>query len=245
MWGGGSGEAGHIKWVMVYRRLLPVPGVLVLACFGPMVFAHDPTTTTITWNREVSRIVYKRCASCHRVGGSAFSLMNYQEARPWAKAIKEEVLERRMPPFAAVKGFGELRDDQSLTQEDLHVLADWVEGGAPEGDDPGLLPKAPDFSKPARPEKKTGTETVVAGSLSLKTPSTFVAVRAKSLADGASIQAVAEKPDGTILPLIWLYNYKSKFDRLYYFRAPLTFPAGTKIQTFPVGAGAVALLAAQ
>jgi len=171
--------------------------------------------------------------------------MNYQEARPWAKAIKEEVLERRMPPYAAVKGFGELRDDQALTQEDLHVIADWVEGGSPEGDDPGLLPKAPDFSKPSRPDKKTGAETVVSGNLNLKTASTFVAVRARNLADGASIQAVAEKPDGTILPLIWLYDYKSKFDRVYYFRAPLAFPAGTKIQTFPAGAGSVALLAAQ
>src|SRR5579871_5185030 len=153
-----------------------------------MLSAHDVFSTKITWSREISRLVDKRCISCHREGGSAFALTTFEQARPWAKAIKEEVLERRMPPFAAVKGFGELRDDQSLTQEDLHVLADWVEGGAPEGDDPGLLPKAPDFSKPAPPEKKTGTETVVAGSLSLKTPSTFVAVRAKSLADGASIQ---------------------------------------------------------
>src|SRR5579871_2196774 len=229
---------------MVHRRWLPVPILLIVGC-GTFVLAHDPISTKITWNRDVSRIVYKRCASCHHPGGSAFSLMNYQEARPWAKAIKEEVLERRMPPYAAVKGFGELRDDQALTQEDLHVIADWVEGGSPEGDDPGLLPKAPDFSKPSRPDKKTGAETVVSGNLNLKTASTFVAVRARNLADGASIQAVAEKPDGTILPLIWLYDYESKFDRVYYFRAPLAFPAGTKIQTFPAGAGSVALLAAQ
>ena len=76
-----------------------------------MLSAHDVISTKLTWSREVSRIIYKRCASCHHEGGSAFSLMTYEEARPWAKAIKEEVLERRMPPFGAVKGFGDFRDD--------------------------------------------------------------------------------------------------------------------------------------
>ena len=48
-------------------------------------------------------MMYKRCATCHREGGISrrFSLMTYEEARPWAKAIKEEVLERRMPPWEA------------------------------------------------------------------------------------------------------------------------------------------------
>lgn len=82
--------------------------VLSLGLAGPVIaVAHDPITTQITWNRDISRIIYNRCASCHHDGGEAFSLMSYQVARPWAKAIKEEVLERRMPPFAAVKGFGQ------------------------------------------------------------------------------------------------------------------------------------------
>ncbi len=74
--------------------------------------------------------MYDRCATCHHDGGQAFSLMNYQAARPWAKAIKEEVLERRMPPFAAVKGFGPVKEENALTQEEMHLVADWVEGGA-------------------------------------------------------------------------------------------------------------------
>src|ERR1043166_1846331 len=105
--------------------------------------AHDIITTKITWSREISRLVYKRCSSCHREGGSSFSLMTYAEARPWAKAIKEEVLERRMPPWGAVKGFGDFQNDQGFTQEQLELVADWVEGGAPEGD-PKFLPKTPD-----------------------------------------------------------------------------------------------------
>src|SRR5438045_9065579 len=94
----------------------------------------DVITTPLPFSREISRLVYERCARCHRPGGMAFSLMTYAEARPWAAAIKEEVLERRMPPWGAVKGFGEFKDDQGLTQEQIELIANWVEGGAPEGD---------------------------------------------------------------------------------------------------------------
>src|SRR5205085_2541589 len=98
--------------------------------------------------REISRLFYQRCSSCHRDGGNAFALTTYEQARPWAKAIKEEVNERRMPPWGAVKGFGEFRDDQGLTQEQIELINDWVEGGAPEGD-PALLPK--ELPKPGKP----------------------------------------------------------------------------------------------
>jgi hypothetical protein len=170
--------------------------------------------------------------------------MTYQEARPWAKAIKEEVLERRMPPFSAIKGFGELRNDRAITQEELHLIADWVEGGSPEGE-PSLMPKAPDFSVPAADPAdkppKTGAELVVDGRLELTHPETFVGARAKSLADGASVKAIAQLPDGVIEQLIWIYDYKPKFDQIYYFSKPLSFPAGTKIETYPAG-GSLALL---
>src|ERR1041384_1500300 len=112
----------------------------------------DVITTPITFSREVSRIFYAHCVSCHRQGGTAFSLATYDEARPWAKTIEEEVLERRMPPWGAVKGFGEFRHDQGLTQEQIEVIADWAEGGAPPGD-PKYLPALPDYPRPqsARP----------------------------------------------------------------------------------------------
>lgn len=73
------------------------------------------------------------------------SLATYDEARPWAKAIKEEVLEKRMPPWHSVKGYGEFRNAPSLTQRDVDLLVNWVEGGAPKGDDKDL-PTGPLFS---------------------------------------------------------------------------------------------------
>ena len=148
-----------------------------------------------------------------------------------------------MPPFDAVKGFGELRNDKAITQEELHLIADWVEGGSPEGE-PALLPKPPDFTAatdPADKPPKTGAEVVVDGRLELTHPTTFVGARAKALAEGASIKAVAQLPDGVIEQLIWIYNYKPKYDQTYYFSKPLAFPAGTKIETYPAG-GSLALV---
>src|SRR5438477_2680081 len=140
--------------------------VTFAALFSLHTSAHDVITTPITFSREIARLVYRRCAGCHRPGGSAFSLLTYQEARPWAKAIKEEVLERRMPPWGAVKGFGDFADDLGLSQEQLELIADWVEGGAPEGD-PALLPKTPEFAdeRPSRLEPGIAVD----GALTLKT----------------------------------------------------------------------------
>ena len=208
---------------------------------GVLLSAHDVFSTKITWSREISRLVYKRCASCHREGGSSFALTTFEQARPWAKAIKEEVLERRMPPFAAVKGFGDMRDDQALTQEEIHLISDWVEGGSPEGD-PALLPKDPHFQTPSRSPSHAGPRVDRGWKLHTQTRHiTVTGIRPKSLMEGRSVKVIAALPDGAIEPLIWLYDYKPEFDRTYYFRKPLKLSAGTKIETYPSSAGGISL----
>src|SRR4051812_11822963 len=100
-------------WRLIRKRILPACSVSRASVTLPILlagisYAHEPITTKLTWTQEISRIFYKRCVSCHREGGaSPMSLATYDEARPWAKAIKEEVLERRMPPWGAVRGIGE------------------------------------------------------------------------------------------------------------------------------------------
>ena len=125
--------------------------VILVAVFATATPAsgHERVTTKITWSREIARIVYARCLTCHRESGRAFSLSTYAEARPWAVAIKDEVLTRRMPPWNAVKGFGRFKNDLGLTQEELALIAAWVEGGAPEGD-PMLMPVRPAAVAPHR-----------------------------------------------------------------------------------------------
>ena len=98
--------------------------------------SHEPVTTKVRFNREIVRIFRQHCVACHQPGGANnIFLHNYAAARPWAKAIKEEVLERRMPPYASVKGFGHFENDYALTQHEVDQIVAWVDGGTPKGDD--------------------------------------------------------------------------------------------------------------
>jgi hypothetical protein len=189
---------------------------------GMPVWSHDPITTKITWSREVARIVYQRCLTCHNPAGPAFSLVHYQDARPWAKAIAEEVLNRRMPPWNAVKGFGHFQNDRGLTQQELTVISDWVEGGAPEGD-PRDLPAIRRL--PAEPPGQSTRRISIEGTLLLDQQAEAVGIVA-----AGPLQVIATRPDGSIEPLIWL---RGSGEATYWFRSKLPLPAGTRLQTFP------------
>jgi hypothetical protein len=113
--------------------------IVTLLFVGLVSTAHVPITTKVRFNREVVRIFQRNCLACHRPEGIApMSLATYEEARPWAKAIKEELLEKRMPPWHAVRGYGDFRNAPQLTQHELDLIVNWVEGGAPKGDDKDL-----------------------------------------------------------------------------------------------------------
>lgn len=105
-----------------------------------MVSSHEPITTNVRFNKEIIRILEQKCLACHSAGGikADISLSTFEEARPWAKAIKEEVLEKRMPPYQTVKGFGLFHSDYGLSQRETDLIVSWVEGGAPKGDEKDL-----------------------------------------------------------------------------------------------------------
>jgi len=191
--------------------------------------AHEPITTKLTWTQEISRIIYKRCASCHHSGSAAFSLITYDEARPWAKAMREEVLERRMPPWGAVEGIRAYRDDPSLTPIEVDMIVSWVEGGAPEGE-AAYLPPAPTFQDHL-PRRASARDFVVESGKppELKRATTVLGVAPRDLSDGASMEVTAYEPDGTVEHLIWLRNYRKVWTRTYWFRDPLQLPVGTRI----------------
>jgi hypothetical protein len=194
--------------------------------------AHDFGTTPITWNREVARIVYDRCASCHREGGTAFSLMTYQDAQPHAVAIKESVLARRMPPWGAVKGFGDFRNDLGLTQEQVELVSEWVEGGMLRGNNPRALPPVPKFEKPAS-AKVPQNGLVVTGERTLARALRIDGLFPEAVPPGTSPKIVAALPDGSIKPLVWLYEYRDSYRHPFLFRKPMDLPAGTVIRGVP------------
>ena len=201
-------------------------GMVLLGSLGALSahgFGNPPT-----WNREISRLVYARCASCHREGGTAFSLMTYQDVQSRAVAIKESVAERRMPPWGAVKGFGEFRNDQGLTQEQVELFTDWVEGGIAKGNNPGMLPEQPAFEKEASQGLPSGP--VIRGGTVLDRSLDVDGLLPLDVPDRLPMQIVAVLPDGRIEPLVWLYEYRNRYKHPFLFRRPLRLPAGTTIR---------------
>lgn len=202
-------------------------------CAGPLAYAHDIITTAITWDREISRVVYERCASCHHDGGRAFSLMTYAVARPWAVAIKEEVLERRMPPWGAVKGFGDFRNDKALTPEQMELIISWVGGGVPEGEAKDLAPD-PKFDQQP-PLVPSHGSIAVSGEFQLRKDFLLDGIMPKNVPEDAAYQITAELPDGSIEPLLWFEHYSAKFAHPYLYRNAIELPAGSKVHGVPVG----------
>jgi hypothetical protein len=194
--------------------------------------AHDTITTKLLWTEEISRIVNRHCALCHRDGGVAMSLATYDEARPWAKAIRDEVLARRMPPWGAVKGVGEFRGDPSLSQIEIDMIVNWVEGGAPKGDDI-YLPPAPHYVAETKPPL-AGRELTVATTapLTLSAATDLSGLRPVRLAAGESLEVTAYKPDGAVERLIWIRNWRPQWERTYYFLHPVRLPRGTRIAAY-------------
>ena len=77
-----------------------------------------------TFYRDVLPVLADRCQSCHRPGQAApMPLLTYKQARPWAKAIRESVMARRMPPWHADAAVARYRNDLSLTEAQRHTLA--------------------------------------------------------------------------------------------------------------------------
>jgi hypothetical protein len=222
-------------------------GAILFSATARYGLSHDVITTKLTWNREISRVVYKRCASCHREGGAAMSLLTYEEARPWAKAIRDQVVARSMPPWGAVKGVGQFQNDPSLTEVEIQMFVAWVEGGAPKGDDDSLAPKVPAPPKaPSRP--KAAAKPVahkpqsVSGDLQLDRAMVLQGIRPEALDDGQSMLADVFLPDGAVEHLIWLRDYRKQWTRDYLFRTPMKLPAGSIVHVkSPTAAKAVLL----
>ncbi len=120
--------------------------VLMAVCaFG--LATHPPRSVSsggagdnsITFAKHIAPIFQRRCEECHRAGGIApISLVTYEESRPWARAIREKVASREMPPFHAAGAVGRYLNDPRLTDEEIATILKWVDGGAPKGDSKDL-----------------------------------------------------------------------------------------------------------
>jgi hypothetical protein len=116
-------------------------GALGLTALPGLVLAAEPARPTFT--KDVAPIFQQKCEACHRPGSMApMSLQTFQDARPWARAIKSKVTARLMPPWHIDKtvGIQEFRNDRSLSNEQLETIVRWVDAGAPMGDPKDMPP---------------------------------------------------------------------------------------------------------
>jgi hypothetical protein len=97
----------------------------------------------VTFTKDIAPILQRSCQHCHRPGQMApMSLVTYQEARPWARAIKQRVVAREMPPWHVDNTIGiqQFKDDPSLSNEEIELIVRWTDAGAPQGDAADMPP---------------------------------------------------------------------------------------------------------
>ena len=132
-----------------------------------LVFSRAAFGQDVTFNKDVLPILQTRCQSCHRPGEVApMSLLSYESTRPWARAMKAAVIQRKMPPGGLDPQYGHFVDNYSLTQREIDTIARWADSGAVEGDakdapppvqwvdgwrtKPDVVIEAPAFAVPAK-----------------------------------------------------------------------------------------------
>jgi peroxiredoxin len=97
--------------------------------------------TKVTYAKEISRIIQRRCHECHRPGMiGPFSLLTYEDARKWTAMMKEVVLEGRMPPWHADPRYGHWSNNRKMPQQEIDTLTAWIDAGTPFGDKKDLPP---------------------------------------------------------------------------------------------------------
>ena len=124
-------------------RVVQILGVLAIAA---PVLAADTPSKPVTFSKDVAPIFQAKCQECHQPNSiGPMSLITYQEARPWARAIKERVATRQMPPWHIDRGVGvqKFKNDMSLSDEQVDTIVRWVDAGSPQGDPKDMPPPKP------------------------------------------------------------------------------------------------------
>ena len=117
----------------------------VLAVSAPAA-AADPTGQGVTFSKDVAPILQEKCQQCHQPNSIApMSLITFEDARPWARSMKQRVMTRQMPPWHIDPSVGvhEFKNDMSLTDAQIDTIVRWVDAGAPQGNPKDMPPPKP------------------------------------------------------------------------------------------------------
>ncbi len=124
--------------------------LLLVGVLGARIEAQQGSASlsTPTFTKDVAPILQRSCMNCHRLGSiGPMALTSYEEARPWARSVRQKVMAREMPPWYIDRrvGINKFKDDPSLSDREIDTIVRWVDGGAPRGN-PADMPPTPDFA---------------------------------------------------------------------------------------------------
>jgi len=120
-----------------------IAGIALAATVG---LQSGATAEQLTYTKDVAPIINENCVTCHRPGQAGpMSLMSYKEVRPWAKSIRKQVSDKKMPPWHATESKVALANDRSLTDEQINTIVNWIDSGVTRGKRADL-PVMPEFS---------------------------------------------------------------------------------------------------
>ena len=132
-------EGGSVIFVLAVQVLAATPSW----AGSQQARTGQDAVTQVTFTRDIALIFQQKCQVCHRPGSMApMSLVTYEESRPWARSIKARVTAKEMPPWFLDKtvGIQKFKNDISLSDEQIDMIASWVDAGAPRGNPKDMPP---------------------------------------------------------------------------------------------------------
>jgi len=132
-----------------------IKGIKHLTLLLLFVFIHTSIDAQVTFTKDIAPIIFKHCTTCHRPGEiGPFALTNYTEVSNWANTIKSVTASKYMPPWKADPSYSRFLDENFLSDDEIKVIADWVDSGVAEGNANDLppLPIFPEGSLLGKPD---------------------------------------------------------------------------------------------
>ena len=134
-------------WRLFVLGAAAVAAALLLSTARTAAQASTAGARDITFTKDIAPILQRSCQSCHRPGGAGpMALITYEDARPWAKAMKSRTSLRDkptvMPPWFIEKNIGiqRYKGDISLSDDEVEKIARWADAGAPRGNPADMPP---------------------------------------------------------------------------------------------------------
>jgi hypothetical protein len=134
-------------WILSTASRWRLIGFLIILTLGvgavPAMAADDVVKPMVSFHKDIEPILQRSCQRCHNPNSVApMSLITYEQVRPYAREIKRRTALRHapwsrnaMPPWflETTIGIQKMKDDNSLADEEIDIIAQWVDNGAPEG----------------------------------------------------------------------------------------------------------------